>query len=69
MAMFSSVDSRSADAGAFGARLLLLLLTVCLALAAGCATSGNESDIPWNDPQPWEGSPAIPGLSNGNGRY
>jgi len=28
--------------------------------AGGCATS--DSDIPWNQPQPWEGSPTIPGM-------
>ncbi len=40
----------------------ILLLTACLT-AAGCAST--ESDMPWNAPQPWEGSPAIPGLSPG----
>jgi hypothetical protein len=44
---------------------LLLLAALCLAatLLAGCATADyNESDIPWNTPQPWEGSPMIPGF-------
>ena len=32
----------------------------------GCATHDpdRESDMPWNMPQSWEGSPAIPGLGN-----
>ncbi len=38
-------------------------------ISAGCAalTAGDRdmSDQPWNQPQPWEGSPHIPGL----GRY
>jgi len=38
-----------------------LLLTIVLFLfAGGCTTP--ESDIPWNSPQPWEGSPSVPGL-------
>jgi hypothetical protein len=34
---------------------------LCLLAAGGCATT--DSDIPWNAPQPWEGSPYIPGMS------
>jgi hypothetical protein len=37
-----------------------LLLALVALLTAGCATT--ESDMPWNAPQPWEGSPLIPGL-------
>ena len=37
-----------------------------MALGAGCATlTGGDrdgSDQPWNQPQPWEGSPFIPGM-------
>jgi hypothetical protein len=43
-----------------------LLVAVALSLtAAGCASidPDRESDMPWNMPQSWEGSPAIPGLS------
>jgi hypothetical protein len=52
-----------------GRKLLLigLLLLSCAAgvLLTGCATADdNESEIPWNSPQPWEGSPLIPGLNN-----
>jgi hypothetical protein len=44
---------------------LLLLLCAAAALLAGCATADqNESEIPWNSPQPWEGSPLIPGMNN-----
>jgi hypothetical protein len=38
-----------------------ILLGVVL-LMAGCATT-EESDIPWNSPASWEGSPFVPGLS------
>ena len=48
-------------------RALILLgccMLVCAVTAlAGCTTT--ESDIPWNAPQSWEGSPYIPGLSGG----
>jgi len=44
--------------------LSLIALAALCALAAGCATTDPDaaSDIPWNAPQPWEGSPQIPGL-------
>lgn len=52
-------------------RKFLSALSLCIAafaLAAflsGCATtSSEESELPWNAPQPWEGSPMIPGFSN-----
>lgn len=40
----------------------LAVATMCL--AAGCASMDPdaESDLPWNTPQPWEGSPGLPGL-------
>lgn len=44
-------------------RLGTLLLTCAALLAAGCATTQSESNIPWNAPQSWEGTPALPGLS------
>ncbi len=44
--------------------LALVAAAVCL-LAAGCATTDEESDLPWNMSQPWESSPGIPGLNNG----
>ncbi|MDA0577333.1 MAG: hypothetical protein O3B24_04455 [Verrucomicrobia bacterium] len=40
---------------------------VLLIGAAGCVSA--ESDMPWSERQPWEGSPAIPGLSPGGGGY
>lgn len=48
------------------ARKALALLVCGWALAAaGCAsTPSDESAMPWNTPQPWEGSPTIPGLSD-----
>ena len=42
----------------------LLLLSVLLGLVwlAGCAST-DDSGMPWNIQQSWEGSPMIPGLS------
>jgi hypothetical protein len=37
--------------------LLMGMLAVC-----GCATD-TASDMPWNTPQPWEGSPTLPGFN------
>lgn len=50
-------------------RLATLLLLIATGfLASGCAST--ESDMPWNAPQPWEGSPSIPGMSApGGGGY
>jgi len=31
-------------------------------LLSGCATS-HESDMPWNVPQPWEGTLGLPGMT------
>ncbi|HRZ10877.1 MAG TPA: hypothetical protein P5567_00310 [Kiritimatiellia bacterium] len=48
-------------------KYLLGILGLYLALlAAGCATTENreESDLPWNTPQPWETAPTIPGLND-----
>jgi hypothetical protein len=44
-------------------RILTIALAAVLFAAAGCATV--DSDLPWNTPQSWEGSPAIPGLTPG----
>lgn len=42
---------------------LLVLVVALTALATGCATGNpDDSDIPWNRPESWEGSPFIPGL-------
>ncbi len=49
-------------------RAVLSLAAVLLLFAAGgCATNpeDNDSDIPWNTPQTWESTPAIPGLEHG----
>ena len=48
-------------------RLLIVILLAVVGLGfSGCATHDpdRDSDMPWNMPQSWEGSPAIPGLSN-----
>jgi hypothetical protein len=41
--------------------VLGVILLAWLAILAGCAST--DSDLPWNNPQPWEGSPSIPGMS------
>jgi ABC-type glycerol-3-phosphate transport system substrate-binding protein len=41
--------------------LTMLLAAAALCAAAGCAST--ESDLPWNTPQSWEGSPTIPGFN------
>ncbi|MBP7828970.1 MAG: hypothetical protein KA248_03535 [Kiritimatiellae bacterium] len=33
-------------------------------LFSGCATPDQDSDLPWNTPQPWETAPTIPGLND-----
>ena len=43
--------------------LLLALLTISAGLLVGCYSVPADSDIPWNAPQGWEGSPYIPGFS------
>ena len=41
---------------------LLGLALLAAGLCAGCATP-DDSDIPWNAPQPWEGTPfTMPGM-------
>jgi hypothetical protein len=42
--------------------MVLLVMAVGLCLAGGCATE-NDSDMPWNTPQSWEGAPGIPGFT------
>ena len=46
-------------------RLLALVAAAGLALAAGCATPSDESELPWNMPQSWESAPALPGNVGG----
>ena len=45
--------------------ILALAAAATFLFAAGCATTDEESDLPWNMSQPWESSPGIPGLNNG----
>jgi hypothetical protein len=50
-------------------RLSIFGLFICLSallLVGGCASMDpdRDSDMPWNVPQSWEGSPSIPGLGN-----
>ena len=39
-----------------------LLAAALAAGSVGCVTP-NDSDMPWNAPQSWEGSPTIPGFN------
>lgn len=58
-----SIDLKPSEAGGDRRMAGLVAAAMLLAfLAAGCATD-QTSDLPWNAPQPWEGSPSIPGLS------
>jgi uncharacterized lipoprotein YajG len=43
--------------------LKLILLAACLFILQGCATD-QDTDMPWNTPKQWEGSPTIPGMPN-----
>ena len=42
--------------------LCLAAMTLFLAVGCGSMDPEAESELPWNTPQPWEGSPGIPGL-------
>ncbi len=50
-----------------GQILASLICGLLLVTVTGCATTEadrrRDSDIPWNQPQPWEGSPYIPGMN------
>jgi hypothetical protein len=39
---------------------VLILCAAALCALAGCGTT--DSDMPWGRPEPWEGSPTIPGM-------
>lgn len=48
--------------------LLVAAGAAAILALSGCETTdqnaeGTESNIPWNQPQPWEGAPGIPGMS------
>ena len=51
--------------------IYLLAATAAVLTLFGCATNEEYrdekeySDMPWNTPQQWEGSPSMPGLSPG----
>ena len=40
--------------------LVLLAGLVWLGFGAGCASTKEESDLPWNMPQSWESAPSLP---------
>ena len=49
--------------------MLLALYAVCGIILTGCmSAANNESDLPWNTPQSWEGSMSMPGM-NGSGGF
>lgn len=58
---------------AYPRKILFFLFVLGLAAfcLSGCATAGGNdndgSDLPWNTPQSWEGSPSIPGLDGMSG--
>ena len=37
-----------------------LLIAAAMLFAGGCATTDQESDLPWNMTQPWETAPTMP---------
>ncbi|NLB65735.1 MAG: hypothetical protein GX803_04615 [Lentisphaerae bacterium] len=41
--------------------LRCVALLALLLLLAGCATTDQESELPWNMTQPWETAPSLPG--------
>lgn len=41
--------------------LLLAALSIASTLITGCAT--DDSDLPWNQRQPWEGTMWLPGAT------
>ena len=48
--------------GALSSLMLAIAAAALCFVTAGCATTENESDMPWATPEPWEGSPYIPGF-------
>ena len=40
-----------------------ILGVALMLLVSGCMSTGTESDLPWNTPANWEGSPSIPGMT------
>jgi len=38
-------------------------LCILCGVLAGCASVRDQSDVPWNVPQPWEGTPTLPGAT------
>lgn len=42
--------------------LAIVVMLLMGALITGCATSG-DSEMPWNVPQPWEGTIGLPGFT------
>jgi hypothetical protein len=44
---------------------LTAVLALCAAFATGCTTTpDDESEMPWNTPESWEGSPYVPGFGS-----
>ncbi len=39
---------------------LLLAALAFIACVSGCMTEPPDNDLPWNKPQSWEGTPAMP---------
>ncbi|MFC1467647.1 hypothetical protein ACFLQY_03010 [Verrucomicrobiota bacterium] len=45
--------------------LAVLIVVGVAAIMSGCTTPQQESDIPWNTPQSWEGQGPMGGMFNG----
>ena len=41
----------------------VIALVILGGMLAGCSTASDQSDVPWNVPQPWEGTPTLPGAT------
>jgi hypothetical protein len=52
--------NRRTRAGAPARRAALAALLLAALAFAGCATT-DDSDLPWNTPQSWEGTMILPG--------
>jgi len=44
----------------FARALALLAGMTLISVVSGCMTEPPENDLPWNKPQSWEGTPALP---------
>lgn len=43
--------------------ILSIITALSLIMISGCYTPKGGSSIPWNQPAPWEGQTAMPGMA------